>query len=298
MIEPDKRDEALPLLESARFSAAPENVDQIVAEFRLLALRVAEIRHFDPKFLAAFGLEQEWGNAVTRMDHELGFCAVEGGTLEQILALTSEQLAPWRELVQRIRDEVKTDPDYKALVDAYGRNDQRALAELVPWVLSSPSAASFLRGERLYHGVKIEGDDVNSHIDLILKIQKEGILPSPFGLHPSMTEEVRPVYSALAPLHAHGLAMLAFEPALTGHTVFSDWAGFFGAESLIYTPLLTGPFKLLLASEKLLYKRAEKGQRLVGESTGLDSPEAAREYRSRLEQALRERGIAFELVKG
>ena len=120
-------------------------------------------------------------------------------------------LEKWEESVRQAIGKIQSDEIYQQLLNAYNSDNQSEIARL----MSSVFSPKLLKNEIvLYHGVTprkvtigVGGVDFEDekppvkeyltpdrYIDLVVRIQEEGLLPSKGGHH-SMDENIRPVFT-------------------------------------------------------------------------------------------------------
>ena len=207
---------------------------------------------------------------------------------------TEGRLADFNELVLRTRKyvrRVRSHPSYRALRSAYRMDDQRRVAKYAPTVFSFPETDPLLRGSMIFHGVNVGKLAVDEYVDLILRIQQQGLKPSPFDYHSGMDRWIRPIFCISRAEQTHGLIFFGFAPYAHGIAVFDNDYCTAGNERLVYTRRLAIPFEIFLKAPSHL-AGYEDDHRPFG--LGDDMPMNVgqlRRYRDELEDCIIRRGI-------
>lgn len=127
----------------------------------------------------------------------------------------------------------------------------------------------------------------DAYVDLMLKIQSEGLLPS-VGEHQNIDENLRPVFTVPNYEDTHGILFFELNPLEKGYAVFIG----VDDEHLIYTPRLKIPMGLCLKSTWFV-----ETDRIEGAINPNDKRSEVMDYRNNLESRLRERDVPFTLVE-
>lgn len=193
----------------------------------------------------------------------------------------------WENEVKKRLKELRSDPKYKTLLEAYRKDNQKEIAKMLPLVFAKPELDGILEPEkmapRLYHGVTIPaGATPQNYLNLCLRIQREGLRPSPYGLHCDMDRSIRPIYFALESLKSHGLLSLSLRP--DSKTVVIG-----RGEAKIYTKRLKADFKLLLRDAETLVSYAPD------DDVGVPKNQAE-DYVKDLTDLLHERKVPFKRI--
>lgn len=212
-------------------------------------------------------------------------------------------LKRWEQRVEKMTGEIWADETYQEVLRAYNANDQEAISQLMPSIFGFDEKLK--KPRTLYHGItprKITIGDFfldfdekpsvkeyitpDEHIDLALKIEAKGLLPS-VGEHQSTDENLRPIFTVPDHEETYGLLFFELNPLEHGYAVFVGVDN----EHLIYTPRLNIPLKLCLKSTEYVESDRVENTISAGERPLL------REYRNLLEGRLRERDVPFCLVE-
>jgi len=241
-------------------------------------------------------IERDLNGAITGLSivgniHEKRISSVDASLLESA-----------EETVRQALRGIQSDEIYQQLLKAYGANNQSEIARLMPSVFP----VRLIKKERvLYHGVVprevslgVAGIDFkeekppvdefispDEYIDLVLRIQTEGLLPSR-GLHHSTDDNIMPVFTVSDYEDTYGLLFLELNPMKQGYGVFNSESA---DEDLIYTPRLRTLMKLHLKSTEFL-----ETDRVDGWSS--ERPQL-RLYREQLEDRLNQRKIPFSITE-
>lgn len=204
--------------------------------------------------------------------------------------IDTSKISEWERDVNKRLRELRSNPNYKALLQAYRKDDQKEISKILPLVFAKHGLNRILEPEekapRLYHGMTIPDKEMTpeDYLNLCLKIQKQGLKPSPYGLHCDMDKNIRPIYFALSPLESHGLLSLSFIP--NSKTVVVGG----GREARIYTKNLKTDFSLNLRDAETLVSYAPDNN--IGIPT-----ERTESYCSELKNLLKSRKIQFNELK-
>ena len=203
--------------------------------------------------------------------------------------IDTSKISEWEKDVNKRLIELRSNPHYKALLKAYRQDNQKEISEILPLVFAKSGLEKVLepneKAQRLYHGVTIpDKASPQDYLNLCLKIQKQGLKPSPYGLHCDMDKNIRPIYFALSPLESHGLLSFSFIP--NSKTVVV--AG--GREARIYTKNLKADFSLNLRDPETLASYAPDND--IGIQV-----ERVESYCSELKDLLKSKKIPFNELK-
>lgn len=171
---------------------------------------------------------------------------------DAIDSIDPNKITKWKKEVGRILTQLREDPSYIELLKAYNNDDQKEIAEILPNVFVNFATDKLIEpGQKsppLFHGITVPKKmSAEEYLELCLRMQREGIKPSPYGLHMDMDRNIRPVFSALNPYEAHGLIALTFRP--TDHTVVIENND---SEARIYSKRLKAKFGLVLRDAETL----------------------------------------------
>lgn len=223
--------------------------------------------------------------------------------IEKLLDVDETKLIEWEKRIESITKEVQSSTVYQKALQAYKYNNQEEIGKVMTSIFYNKQLK---RARTLYHGVmprKITQGDLftdfdeekppvceyvspDKYVDLILRIQEEGLLPS-IGGHHSLDENLRPIFTVPDYENTYGLLFFEMNPIKYGYSVF-EVAG--GEEYLIYTPRLIIPMQLCLKSADFMdYER-------IKSTVDVDNIPQLIAYRDDLEKTLQERGVNFKLV--
>lgn len=200
------------------------------------------------------------------------------------------KIREWERQVKKVLTTLRSDPEYKRLRVAYRNNDQIQVSETLPNVFVNYEIQTLIepnqKSPRLSHGITVpEGMNAEQYLEFCLKISREGLKPSPYGIHMEMDRNIRPIYSATRPLDAHGLIALTFTPE--SHAVVIDNNK---KEAKIYSPKLQANFEFTLRDIDTLTS--------YGPDDGVVVPnDQIGQYLKDLEEGLTIRKIPFKKVK-
>lgn len=182
------------------------------------------------------------------------------GELAVLLKIPDAKIAHWLGKIAAREAEVQRHPIYKAALQAYEADDQKALGPLIRSVFSFDSREVLSAGNSrrplfLFHGIKIQPEETaGSYVDKIESILEHGLLPSRPG-HARVDSRLRPVFSVPDPAHTHGIAYFELDLRGSEHTVFVSADMYPAVEGNVYTKCLKIPMRLLVdlrPAEKIL----------------------------------------------
>lgn len=199
--------------------------------------------------------------------------------------VNQEKLAEREKEVKKLYCLLKSDDSYRRLLKAYRSGDQDKIKQTLPGVFHNPRMADIFDGSEircLFHGVRVpEEIDAEDYLKLCLKIQKEGIRNSPYGLHMNMDQTIRPVFATPDKNKAHGILFFSFRPQ--GYTVELDKSL---QEARIYVPRLKVPMEINVRSADTLHSYSP-------DEVGIDENKASK-FIEELERGLKRKKIPFK----
>lgn len=198
-----------------------------------------------------------------------------------------EKLAQREKEVKKLYGLLKSNDSYRRLLEAYRSGDQDKIKQTLPGVFHNPKMADIFNGSDiryLFHGVRVpERMDAEDYLKLCLKIQKEGIRNSPYGLHMNMDQTIRPVFATPDKNKAHGILFFSFRPQ--GYTVELDKNL---QEARIYVPRLKVPMGINIRNADTLHSYSP-------DEVGIDVNKAGK-FIEDLEIGLKRRKIPFKTL--
>ena len=243
------------------------------------------------------------------MNHELGYLFLSNEITDvgsyfpnDIENLDERIVYKWEQKFEEIKNTLQLDEAYQRALMAYNTNDQEILKEAISDVFGTvPIEAS---KKIFYHGVfpraqstGIESIDFDNekppvnewitpaeYVDRILKIMKEGFIPSE-GNHGETDDNLRPVFAVDDPYDAFGLLLFEINPEQDDLQIFFSMSGE-GEEHVFYSPGHK-PTRLRLKSEIMLEYDPEIKE---------NERNLLFNYRNEIEEELIKRYINFESI--
>ncbi len=254
-----------------------------------LAIDVSNINNFNYAPLCGYSTEKIDGMIRELVEDFPGMYYRSSDTMITVAGTPNSQIGiekveEWEKRVKNVFDTLRSDSEYKELLKAYRKNDQDKIRDHLPGVFVDFMRSDIVDGStlQLFHGVRVpKGIHPKSYLDFCLRIQKEGLKRSPYGLHMDMDYNIRPVFATPNEYDSHGIIYFSFKPK--DHTVVLDKNG---DEAKIYTPLLKTDLELKLRDADTIPSHGpqELGIRV----------DRAESYISEVEERLQKKGIAFK----